>query len=113
MKTEPDWRDVLLKAASIVEEGWCQGSLYQRKDGTSTGDREEAVQLCAIGAISAAWWRLSGADSAQHDASVISAAQMGLYEHLGHPIAKWNDHPDRTALEVAEAMRQAASSPRP
>ena len=117
MKTEPDWRDVLLKAASIVEAGWCQGTMHCDEEGAPTYSSREPDQSCATGAMERAF-DLLRADRYLDD-SVFAAAGSGLGEHLdpkmeGKPwlsIAKWNDHPDRTALEVAEAMRQAASSP--
>ena len=103
-----DWRDVLLKAASIVEEGWCQGVMYRRKDGTSTGSREMADQSCASGAISRAFFNISEST----DLVTLGAAQDGLEYHLSGSIEKWNDASGRTATEVAEAMRQAATEER-
>ena len=99
MKTEPDWRDVLLKAASIVEEGWCQEVFHRNENGDDCYP-SGAVESCAEGAISRAGSYIGSVN-----------ALMGLRRYLGkRSIGDWNDHPDRTAAEVAEAMRQAAKS---
>ena len=110
---EPDWRDVLLKAASIVEEGWCQGAMHRRKDGTRCVDttlvyavQDDAELSCATGALGRAFVQLTAGIS---DAPLI-AAIGNLSMHLDSGITSWNDHPDRTAVEVAEVMRQVATS---
>ena len=114
MKTEHDWRDVLLKAASIVEQGWCQGALHLNKEGDVIYNREEADRSCATGAIARASDQLSGerepvaASVAAYDLG--EDARRGLRKHLGISIPIWNDHWDRTADEVAESMRQAATT---
>ena len=49
--TKHDWRDVLLEAASIVEEGWSpRGSLHRNKEGEECCSKV-AVRSCAEGAI--------------------------------------------------------------
>ena len=109
MKTEHDWRDVLLKAASIVEEGWCQGHLHRNKDGDVTYSGEQAARSCAAGAIARASDQLSGDLGTL--SNLGSTARRGLRKQLGLiSIPVWNDHPDRTADEVAEAMRVAATT---
>ena len=106
MKTEHDWRDVLLKAASIVEQGWCQGALYRTNGVHNTlVVQEDAEQSCAVGAISRALFHLNG------DHELLIATHRNLQKHLlFSEIATWNDSPGRTAAEVAEAMRQAATT---
>ena len=107
-----DERDILLKAASIVEEGWCQGAYHRRADGTWEGMnlqgqetvtlRPAAVTSCARGAILRARHEL-GLPRPPYGQS---AADL-LKGSVG-PIIDWNDAPGRTADEVAEAMRTAA-----
>ena len=109
MKTEHDWRDVLLKAASIVEEGWCQGVLHLDKEGVCIYNREDAAQSCATGAIARASDQLSGEPSLSAAYDLGSAAGRGLREYLSSSIPNWNDRWDQTADKVAEAMRQAAT----
>lgn len=89
------YKDVLLKAASAVEEegNWCQWKF----EDPETGAR------CAVGHIAAA----------EHALDVVSDDPTGdAVEHLeatiGHIVTAWNDTPGRTAHEVAEAMRKAA-----
>ena len=110
---EHDWRDVLLKAASIVEEGWCQGFLVK---GPRQGWRE-SQQHCATGAINRASYDLLGEGFAWEDKK---SPMRALADSLGEEekeegmtwlsVAQWNDKPGRTAAEVAAAMRQAATA---
>ena len=102
-----DWKDVLLKASSIVEEGWCQGANHKQENGLAA-DWLEADQSCAGGAISRALNHLS--ENPKADMDVWNAALIGLEKHLGRPIVPWNDDQGRTAEEVADAMRQAATA---
>ena len=108
MKTEHDWQNVLREAASIVEEGWCQGALHLNKDGVECY-REDAVQSCATGALHRASDQLSDetyAYDALYKLQRYLRSSPGMGEWI--TIALWNDHPDRTATEVAETMRQTA-----
>ena len=115
MSLDHDWQNVLLKAASIVEQGWCQGTMHCNEEGAPTYSRETIDRSCATGAMERAFDLLRS--DRYLDDSVFAFAGSALGEHLdpkmeGAPwlsIAKWNDHPDRTDLEVAEAMRQAAT----
>ena len=110
---DPTWQDILMKAASIVEEGWCQGAMHRNWDGEECY-RSGAIESCAEGAIQRASDELSDGAGAAYD--LASAADRGLRKHLGKrlvpTIANWNDQHGRTADEVAEAMRQAAKSTR-
>lgn len=111
---EHDYRDVLLKAATIVEERWCQNTLVS-EDG----------RVCAAGAIATAAEELTG-DPVLVPLDLFAPGwrlyldtrhQLGKY--LGTPnvedpatedgIVRWNDAPGRTSDEVAEALRKAAS----
>ena len=113
MKTEHDWRDVLLKAASIVEEGWCQEAMHRNEAGLECY-RDNAVQSCATGALHRAFNQLSGHLTVADGYDALYKLQEYLRSSPGMggewiTIALWNDHPDRTATEVAKAMRQAAT----
>ncbi len=105
---EHDWRDVLMKAASIVEEGWCQGELHIR-NGHPCGSGQ-ADRSCATGAITRAVNQMMKVSDA---VALCRSARYALMNHLGRrkgsSIVMWNDHPDRTAIEVADAMREAAA----
>ncbi len=104
MNTGHDWRDLLLKAASIVEEGWCQGSFHTNKNGAECYS-SEAVRSCATGAISRANEHLMVPGPTTHHTD----ARAHLVKHLRGSIVLWNDSPDRTANEVAETMREVAT----
>lgn len=95
-------KDVLLKAASIVEEGWCQRTVHRDARGHTTALPERAVTSCAIGAVIRAVGQLGG------DPTLYLEARERLMAQVGDDIGKWNDTPGRTAHEVAEAMRRAA-----
>ena len=85
---------VLMRAAAIVAERWCQGEL-----GDPGGVR------CAIGAIIEA----AGGDSTFASPSfIVHRAIMRLYHVVGRGVEGWNDAPSRKAAEVSAAMRAAA-----
>ena len=109
MKTEHNWRDVLLKAALIVEEGWCQGAMHLDKEGLECY-RDNAVQSCAQGAIHRAINHLLPTQPWYGETALTQLRRTLTKLHYIPRIARWNDHPDRTATEVAEVMRQAATS---
>lgn len=110
MNTDHDWRDVLLKAASIVEEEgrWTQKTEFRSaRNGQPMHDwgtimrRADEVRVCALGAIGLADRLLGGPSRA------VEAVRR-MEDHLGvHPVV-WNDWRDRTADEVADALRTAA-----
>ena len=108
MDNDQTWQDVLKKAAAIVEGGWCQGAFHTYRD---TG---EMVQSCAGGAISRAACYAGVNGMPYPHMRVEHSARIKLTQHLHSrmplvTIEAWNDDPDRTAVEVAEAMRQAAT----
>jgi hypothetical protein len=97
-----DERDVLLKAASIVEEGWCQGT------GHIYYSDLRVKASCAYGAI----YRAVDAiiHGAEERARLANAASHRLRDAIGREgIFDWNDAPGRTKEEVATAMREAAN----
>ena len=106
--TTHDYRDVLLKAASIVEEGWCQGDYTNLRPGYLSNDEwNQATERCALGAIYTAQWQLVGqAITHEFDVACIEAVESVV----GEPVDEWNDAPGRTVDEVAAALRQAATA---
>jgi hypothetical protein len=83
-------RAVLLKAAAIVERGWCQGAAVD-----IDGSR------CLVGAFCLA------SDGAALDVSC--AASRALERVIGTVYcSQWNDAPERTQAEVVAALRHAA-----
>jgi hypothetical protein len=92
-----DVAHTLREAAEYIgEHGWLQGTL-------SSADG----RVCAIGAIQ----RIGGTGNARSYDAVDA-----LYEYLDlpmttgilHPVAIWNDEPERTAEDVILAMKCAA-----
>lgn len=90
--------DVLLKAAEIVEQGWCQGELARNADGYVVPPRSHtAASWCAMGAI----YRVAE--------DLSASAKRFLRAAVGSPhLAQWNDG-CRTQAEVAAKLREAAA----
>lgn len=103
-----DWRDVLIKAASLVEQGWCQGHLYLNDDGEpfSFGlDFERRPdKVCLEGALRVAALDLTG--------NLGGMLSMRAHQKMADLVYEfpyeWNDAEGRTADEVADALRRAA-----
>jgi hypothetical protein len=110
-----DARDVLLKSASRLEEKgmWCQRSFYKWQE---TGDAltlSQAIELeaqggkvstCAEGVISLISRKLGVPDFEERQARTLLYWEIG-----GRFVPSWNDAPSRTAQDVADAMRRAAT----
>lgn len=83
---------VLVRAAAIVDRGWCQGRL-----------RDGLGNVCAQGALLEASGRLDGFSP------LFMEAMRRLIRGVGHhDITAWNDFPGRRREEVSAAMRKAA-----
>jgi hypothetical protein len=115
-----DWREILLKAAELVEQGWVQGS-YQSSD-----------RYCAVGAISMAatgdayGWSgqpngfnftdMHAREAANQLLQYVNRDNMwtrwfGRKHHYPYcNIVSWNDSPGRTKKQVVHAMRKAADA---
>lgn len=91
-----DERDILLKAAGIVDEMWCQYRTYMY------GEGDKIVGVCAWGALMLVEEILDVSHEASQEAYRIFS------EHVGGNIIGWNDTPGRTADEVSAAMREVA-----
>lgn len=126
MNTNPDIGDVLLKAASLVEQGWCQNTPFTAKGGESVyiaDDYSNVDKVCLTGAIEVARYQLGhpGPSSASlyedkplevdnHSPYLVVDSYLreaGLMGHSSGPI-DWNDEYERKQEEVADALRGAA-----
>lgn len=93
---------VLLRAAKRIEKpgAFCKGALARSRKG---------ARVVAVGRVAASWCALGSLirearnGLVRHDAVKALAAEIG-----GASIAEWNDAPERTAKQVAAAMRRAA-----
>lgn len=104
-------REVLLKAAVLVERGWCRGEMARDARGNKVSPiSDAAVCWCALGAAK------SAADGRIHP---YTHARDALHAHLfsqpdsgdgPDPVTVWNDAPDRTQAEVVAALRAAAET---
>lgn len=99
-------REVLLKAAELVERGWCQGTGAKNGAGreVSTTGRA-AVCWCAEGALGRA---AHGCED--HDFYAAKNALLRALPSLVLSIPEWNDAPGRTQAEVVAALRAAAET---
>lgn len=94
---------VLREAAALVEKGHCKGEYARDAQGLKVDrDSPSAVSWCAFGAIA----RANG--TLLNDQAV--ACESALEAVVEDDVQEWNDAPERTAAEVAEAMRKAAES---
>ena len=102
MSTTTDDATILVRAAEIVEKGWCQGATARDAKGVSVAtDDPRATRWCLIGAIAKAEYELKGwVKVGGHTACEQACGGSGL--------TSFNDAPGRTAAQVAAALRRAA-----
>ena len=103
MKALPQVSRDLLEAARIVEKGWCQnethiddkfcvmGALAEVTDGGFFRGPCENRFMSAIDAV----------------AGLLDLGPQTVF-HSQHPLADWNDAPERTKAEVVKALQDAA-----
>lgn len=84
---------VLLRAAALVERGWCQGS-YRAHTGVT-------LRYCAVGAVDKARV-LCGMDSGKNNEIFSRVCRLQL------DVVGFNDAPGRTQAEVVALLRRAA-----
>ena len=94
---------VLRRAAEIVEQGWCQGALARDERGVGVGlNSPRAAAWCAVGAFKLAMHELGCARIPCRSWDSAEAA-------CGGSAVRFNNAPERTADEVAAALREAAA----
>jgi hypothetical protein len=87
--------EFLRQAANRIRQGWCQYALA-----------DDAGGVCAVGALN---WVQNGSG----DLCLITDEWMGAHEQLTRTlksdnIVQWNNAPDQTAENVAQAFEFAA-----
>ena len=92
-------KEVLVKARSKIEQGWCQGASARGRGGrTDVACADDAArEWCALGAILAVCG--PGPEYQFVDAFMVNAG----VQH----ITVWNDRPGRTQAEVLAAFDRA------
>lgn len=96
-------REVLLKAAEMVERGWCQGMGARNAAGREVRPTSRAaVCWCAHGAILRSAKDGVGWLCMEHLARAIGIAPCD--------VTGWNDAPKRTQAEVVSALKAAAEA---
>lgn len=99
-----DARDVLLRAAGLVQRGWSRGAFARFADGTTADPHaRDAEAWCALGALR----RASGKGVSIYDAADFLWRQIQDGQCI-RGVAEWNDAPERTQAEVVAALRSAA-----
>lgn len=107
MPSTPE-QQILLRAAEIVEQGWCQQDSAQRADGTRTYSYDPtAVRWCALGAVHKAALEL-GQPLGSTRAAWLLNRRINLRRPVHISINAWNDLPRRQAGQVAQFLREAA-----
>ena len=109
------------KARDILKQGWCQGALAKKADGTITDpDNPQAVCWCPEGALDLAYSRCGPLATDEWDdpvAKVWSLLTARCQKHLvGYEgdawgvVATWNDMPERTQGDVVEMMASVVAA---
>jgi hypothetical protein len=94
--------NIYAKAADVlVEKGWCQGE-----------KKNDEGNLCAIGALMEveddyleSKYAMDAAAERLAAGGEASAMRTGLL----HPLARWNDRPERTAEDVILLFKELAA----
>lgn len=98
--TDEPWRDVLRRAADLVEQRGLAKNITCAADGS----------LCIRGALTVAAGRTARipfwGDGPRHDVS--AAADCAMLNYLRSDVVAWNNAPERTKDEVVAALRAAA-----
>lgn len=106
--------EILSAAADLIEQPgkWTQYHFGANEAGVSTlSDVHRATCFCLLGAID----KVRGAEQFGGTFAIDLALEYLPSEIVNNPdltVADWNDEPNRTAEEVAEALRQAAEKAR-
>lgn len=113
-----DPRDLLLRAAAIVRRGWCQNAIAVTIDGMLADYwTDGASAFCGAGAVRRAVWETTGMRHLEPGGRRVTALRNKLQrridvavgEHHFCSLPNFNDHPGRTAEEVAELLERAAA----
>jgi hypothetical protein len=100
-------KDILLKAAEIVEQGWTQGELARTVEDSPCGvSNPNACKFCMSGAINKAVGN-------EHDGNyrrAMNAANSVAFRRGYGNIPEFNDARERTQAEVAATLREAANA---
>ena len=118
-----DTNKVLLRAAELVEQGWCQHVGAQRAGHSVPWNAADVDQVCLTTAVARAVGEITGEPIGE------SVNEAGLVAFVQHPLLvasaerlyacypewtdgmapiRWNNTPGRTADEVAALLRRAA-----
>ena len=108
MPDTPTVADVLDRAADIIQfEGWCQHEYVHR------GPDGQPTAYCMKGGIMAAAERLDPKCKRFFERGWAAAEAAATYLATdADSIPEWNDHPDRTAEDVIDALRGCAKAQR-
>jgi hypothetical protein len=91
-------KEIFLKAAEIIEQGWCQNQPAKNAAGKGVSAREtEAVQWCAMGALVKV--------TTDFNENFANCMEI-LEKHVGTTVGTWNDQPNQTQANVAATLRE-------
>ena len=96
-------RDILNRAADLVEQGWCQHRLVN--DGPNG-----TTERCIVGALYL--WGCDGQFGIPENASEaqeLVEKKLGLKKFTGKDLVDWNNDPSRTQAEVVALLRSVAA----
>jgi hypothetical protein len=103
---------VLIRAAALVEAGWCQEHEAVDATGHAVSPLSpSAVRWSQMGAIHRATVDQLGQDLGPAIFfEVVRMARQAVVGSIGTPsLTRWNSAPGRTVFEVAETLRRVAA----
>ena len=111
----------LLRAAELVEQGWCQGVAARRAGVAVLWNAPAVDQVCLTTALGRAVGELTGEPVAEtsgrgfaaHPILVVAARRLYAIFPVwadGYAPIRWNNTPGRQADDVAAVLRRAATT---
>lgn len=104
-------KEILLRAAEYIEQGWTQGHFARDENEESVAPEDDkAVCWCLAGAVYKAY-SASDLPGLYNLVSIWEAVDKAVEEHTDGEIEsdiRFNDHEAQDASEVAKVLRKAA-----
>lgn len=106
MLSKTQRKQIALRAAEIVRNGWCKNALARDKDGNRVGYKsEEACSFCGMGAI----YKASIEMNVDGNKAFERINEMFGKKHKDGSIAYFNDRVAKDAEDMAKALEEVAT----
>jgi hypothetical protein len=104
-----DVKETLIKAKSLIEHGWCQGTgARNAQGGMANPTNHDATSWCMLGALDAV--TATAPRSNNYRRKLYLQAHDMIYKVLGGDIADFNDEPTRLPSEVLAVFDKAIAA---